>query len=169
MLRRVILEAQIAILQNFDIFEKLVGKGAFQNVILVTTKWIRRPEEDEERRQLQRENELKTVYWKEMLHYGSILMRHDGSYESARLIVLHLRDKARVVLQHQHEHVKEGKSFDETNAGRLFNDSFEYPAAKNTQPETETNEKQSPVDVGALIFTFLVCFVLFLCFACCGK
>ncbi|KAK2793458.1 hypothetical protein FQN50_010002 [Emmonsiellopsis sp. PD_5] len=71
------------------LFEKLCGVQSFQNIMLVTTRWIKNPSADvgENERQLAREEELKGKYWKEMIMHGSTVAHHDGTAGSARRII----------------------------------------------------------------------------------
>jgi hypothetical protein len=50
-------------------------------------KWLKHPTYEESERELLRERELKTIYWKNMVERGSYVERHDNSTESARRIV----------------------------------------------------------------------------------
>ena len=85
--------------QHFHYFEKLCGKDAFANVALITTKWLKHPSYEESERQLQREEELRTKYWKNMVRHGSYVERHDGSMESARRILTLLYERPNIVLR----------------------------------------------------------------------
>ena len=49
--------------QSLDIFQKLCGEGALKRVVLCTTKWSEIYQEEGEKRAEQ----LKEIYWKEML------------------------------------------------------------------------------------------------------
>ncbi|KAK2773124.1 hypothetical protein FQN53_004266 [Emmonsiellopsis sp. PD_33] len=71
------------------LFEKLCGVQSFQNIMLVTTRWVKNPWADveESERQLAREEELKGKYWKEMIAHGSTVAHHDGTAGSARRII----------------------------------------------------------------------------------
>ncbi|OXV09199.1 hypothetical protein Egran_03041 [Elaphomyces granulatus] len=85
-------------LKHFHAFERLCGKAAFENVVLVTTKWLKHPTYEESERELLRERELKTIYWKNMVERGSYVERHDNSTESARRIVTILLHKPNIAL-----------------------------------------------------------------------
>jgi hypothetical protein len=56
-------------------------------------KWRQDPTEEDSRIQLLRETSLKEKYWKAMLEVGSKYERHDGSHQSALLIVQRLLQK----------------------------------------------------------------------------
>lgn len=61
--------------------------------------------------------ELVQEYWKDMISGGSTVLKHDGSFRSARLIISYLIDKPKILLYHQYERGNERKSFWQTKAG----------------------------------------------------
>ncbi|KAG6820495.1 hypothetical protein H0H93_016302 [Arthromyces matolae] len=71
--------------KNLDMFNKLVGEGATQNVILATTKWNDIPEEVGERR----EEQLRERHWRWMFDLGARPARFTGSFDSG-WDILHL-------------------------------------------------------------------------------
>lgn len=79
--------------------------------------------------QLKRRKKLYEVYWKEMIEGGSSVLEHEKRPSSARHIIIHLRDKPRIVLKNQQETVFEHKEWDETDAGKAAN--------KQTGPDPE--------------------------------
>jgi hypothetical protein len=67
---------------NFEMFRELCGHGA-ASVIIGTTKWGGvQPDVGK-----QREDQLSSAYWKDMIAGGSRMERFDGTYESAWQIV----------------------------------------------------------------------------------
>jgi uncharacterized alpha-E superfamily protein len=64
-------------------FEELCGKNTCQNIILTTTMWDGVDEETGENR----EGELKSKYWKDMLERGSTTGRFMGTRESALTVI----------------------------------------------------------------------------------
>lgn len=75
----------------------------FQNLVFVITKWLARPTEEDVQLELAKEGELKHNYWNKMIERGSEVMRHDGSANSAKLIVMSLiyKPKIRLVMSPQ--------------------------------------------------------------------
>ena len=103
-------------LKNLRMFEELCGKNAFHNVILVTTMWDEVDEETGE----DREEELKTKYWRTMLERSSTTSRFLRTRESAFDIIEPLIDEAntRSSLLLQGELVDMRKSLPATAAGQ---------------------------------------------------
>jgi hypothetical protein len=75
------------VMQNIEDFEHLVGIASFPNVVLVTSRWLQRPDSREAALEQERERKLRSTYWKHMLDGGSSMLRHDGTRDSAELIV----------------------------------------------------------------------------------
>lgn len=99
-------------LRNLTLFEKLCGKGAFQNVILTTTMWDK---VDESMGSI-REEELRKTYWKAMVNVGSGLARFRNTHDSAWEIISRFT-RPRVPLKLQVEMVDKGLELSETAAG----------------------------------------------------
>jgi Sec-independent protein translocase protein TatA len=94
------------------LFEKLCGKGAYQNVILTTTMW----DKIDESMGSMREEELRKTYWKAMVSVGSGLARFRNTHDSAWEIVARFT-RPRVPLKLQVEMVDKGLDLAETAAG----------------------------------------------------
>ena len=103
-------------LKNLRMFEELCGKNAFHNVILVTTMWDEVDEETGE----DREEELKTKYWRTMLDRSSTTSRFLRTRESAFDIIEPLIEAANIrsSLLLQDELVDMRKSLPVTSAGQ---------------------------------------------------
>jgi hypothetical protein len=103
-------------LKNLRMFEELCGKNTFRNVILTTTMWDEVDEETGE----DREGELKSKYWKDMLERGSTTGRFMRTRESAFNLIYPLigtaNERSSVLLQQ--ELVDMGKKLPSTFAGR---------------------------------------------------
>src|ERR1700733_2919024 len=80
-------------------FAKLCGQKAMPNVIMVTTKWSKVTVEEG----AQREQELKTDFWNDMIADGCETARFEDTYDSAWGIIGSLDDKhrAQVLLAHE--------------------------------------------------------------------
>ncbi|KAG1878861.1 P-loop containing nucleoside triphosphate hydrolase protein [Suillus subluteus] len=106
-------------LRDLDVFRKMCGEDAEKNVILVTTKWANltriTPNVGKER-----EQELTSVFWKEMMAHGSTTTPFDRSrpWDVMRPI---LANKTVVdALQIQKELVDWGRKLPETDAGKAL-------------------------------------------------
>ena len=72
--------------ENLETFKKICGNDALKNVVIGTTKW---GDVSLEKGQ-QREQQLKDIYWGEMLQQGSVTMRVHADSSSAWKIVNHI-------------------------------------------------------------------------------
>ncbi|KAL8793854.1 MAG: hypothetical protein Q9195_003580 [Heterodermia aff. obscurata] len=104
--------------KNLYMLQQLCGIDSFQNIVLVTGNWIKRPSFEEHLVQTTRERDLKTRFWKNMTDRGAYVERHDGTAASAQRLITWLLDKPPTVLQSQREMVDMALSWDETSAGR---------------------------------------------------
>lgn len=107
-------------LSNLSVFRDLCGDSSLKNVILVTTMW----DEEDESVGTQREEELVSDFWKDMIRLGSRTCRFRGTRESAWQIMDGLdldgpRQK-RTPLQIQREMVDRGLPLHETTAARTL-------------------------------------------------
>jgi hypothetical protein len=105
-------------LKNLRIFEGLCGENSFENVILTTTMWDNIDEETGE----DRERELKSKYWRNMLDHGSTTGRFMRTRESAFNLIYPLIDAAnkRNSVLLQRELVDIGKKLSLTSAGQAL-------------------------------------------------
>ncbi|KAG1740777.1 kinase-like domain-containing protein, partial [Suillus paluster] len=99
-------------LRNLSVFKELCGTNALENVILTTTMW----DEVLEHIGSQREQQLKTQFWQEMMSHGSRTARFTASFDSAWEIVKHFDATTPRPVQLQKEMVDEGKALSETSA-----------------------------------------------------
>jgi hypothetical protein len=101
--------------KNLLMLQKLCGKDAFKDVVLVTTKWGTIEEDVGE----QREKRLKEVFWKTMVDHGSQIRGYKRSYDSAWEIVNLIREKEKkgLPIQIQKELVDLQKRIPQTEAG----------------------------------------------------
>jgi hypothetical protein len=107
--------------KNLLMFHGLCGEDAFQDVVLVTTKWGEIGEAVGE----QREKELIDTHWKTMMNQGSQIRRYKRSYDSAWEIVSLIREKWKkgLPLQIQKELVDLQKRIPQTEAGDALRNS----------------------------------------------
>lgn len=100
-----------------SLFEKLCGKEAAKKVVLTTTMWSEITNEVGEKR----ENQLKDMFWKEMLGLGSSTMRFGDTQASAQHIVNYILAKNILdPLEIQREMVDVNKRLQETEAARTL-------------------------------------------------
>ena len=108
-------------LRNLAVFKDLCGHDNLKNVILVITMWN---EVQDQSIGSEREKELLSDFWKDMVDHGSHTCRFDGSPESAWEIISHLDLKGsrqrRISLQIQREMVDENTPFDQTSAAKTL-------------------------------------------------
>jgi hypothetical protein len=116
-------------LKNLKMFKKLCGEDFFERVVLVTTMWpatMSDPAADqgyyqgEMRSCEERENELETVYWSDMINHGSKTWRFTNSKESTWDIIDYIIDieSQKRCVRIQEEMVAQGKKLPNTDAGR---------------------------------------------------
>jgi hypothetical protein len=115
--------------KTLNVFQKICGKNAMKNVMLVTTRW----NEVEESIGANRERELRDQFWKYMLSNGSTMMRYHGDHDSAVAIASQLLNKSTIILDLQRELVDEKKPLVSTAAGSLVNDNIEDLKARYEQ------------------------------------
>ncbi|OXV09206.1 hypothetical protein Egran_03027 [Elaphomyces granulatus] len=106
-------------LKNLRMFKQLCGKDNLGSVILATTHWINVSESVGQART----NELMETrdFWGGMIEIGSKVVKHDGSKESARLIVSNLFDrKSHVILYIQRQLIDEKRNLNDTDAAQAL-------------------------------------------------
>ncbi|KAI5985494.1 hypothetical protein EDD15DRAFT_2532748, partial [Pisolithus albus] len=102
--------------RNYNIFKEMCGKDYFKNVIFVTTMW----DEVSEELGSEREQDLRSDFWREMINLGSTSHRFEGTTESAWKIINFLsvsRTVDRRPLQIQREMVDDHLPLQLTAAG----------------------------------------------------
>ena len=77
--------------KTLNIFQKICGKHALKNVLLVTTRW----HEVDESLGAKRERELRDQFWKYMLSNQSTMIRYHGDHDSAVTIASQLLSNRR--------------------------------------------------------------------------
>ncbi|KAF9446813.1 hypothetical protein P691DRAFT_672718 [Macrolepiota fuliginosa MF-IS2] len=104
-------------LKNLKMFEKLCGRDACSQIIMVTTMWGELANRDIGH---QREEELKSTFWAPMIKRGSSTARYQGTTKSAWDILEHFLSvpRERQELQLQKELVELQKALPSTAAGK---------------------------------------------------
>ncbi|KAG2336081.1 hypothetical protein BDR05DRAFT_897242 [Suillus weaverae] len=99
-------------LRNLSVFRELCGTNALENVVFTTTMWDEVPNHVG----FQREQQLVTQFWQEMMAHGSRTARFASSFDSAWEIIKHFDVTTPQPVQLQKEMVDEGKGLSETSA-----------------------------------------------------
>ena len=122
--------------KNLEMFRKLCGDEALGNVVLGTTMW---GDVSLEKGQ-QREQQLRSTYWEEMLQQGSVIMRVHGDSASAWEIVNHILESSRVeFVRIQEELLELQKVIPDTDAGRTLRYMLEELRVQLLAEERTTN------------------------------
>jgi hypothetical protein len=133
-------------LKNLDVFQKLCGEGALKRVVLCTTKWSDIYEEEGERRTEQ----LKEIYWKEMMERGSTVCKFKDSQESARDVIASIIEEDRIgkmdALQIQEELVTAKKLIPDTEAGRQLRYSLDQLLTSLKQASSKDSSRRKELD-----------------------
>lgn len=95
---------------------QICGEEAFKNIILCTNMWDTVKNDRDVGKK--REKQLIGEFWADMLHGGSIAVRHDGSRDSGLRILKKALEKAPIPLRIQLELVNECKALGDTAAGK---------------------------------------------------
>ncbi|KAF8132017.1 hypothetical protein EV363DRAFT_1164405 [Boletus edulis] len=108
-------------LRNLSVFKDLCGDNKMKNIVLVTTMW---DEFEDKSIGFEREEELFSDFWKDMILLGSRTCRFQGTRESAWEIINHLdlegSAKKCTPLKIQQEMVDRGLQLHETTAAKTF-------------------------------------------------
>lgn len=114
--------------RNINMFKKLVGETAYENVAITTTMWW----DGEEKMNARKETQLREEYFEDVLDGGGSLFRYEAgtgvakesvARQNAFEIVTHLIKKAKdgpVVLNIQSEIVDQNIRLDQTAAGKAL-------------------------------------------------
>jgi len=106
-------------LRQLQMIKLICGEYNYGNVMLVTTHWPKRIDEQKERGCPIREADLRKDFWKEMIKGGSKMFRFDDEEGTARAIVRSLAGKPDITLALQDELAK-GKPLSATTAGSFI-------------------------------------------------
>ncbi|KAF9443855.1 hypothetical protein P691DRAFT_808225 [Macrolepiota fuliginosa MF-IS2] len=127
-------------LKNLDIFKKICGEKFFEKIILTTTMW---PEGDDDiKEEIQRENELQSSCWVEMINRGSLIRRFMNTQASAWDILddVIADESRRRLIRIQKELVDQRKSLPTTEAGQQLHDVIEALIEKQNNLASRTKE-----------------------------
>lgn len=112
--------------KTFEIFKKICGERALENVLLMTSRWS----EVSDTVGSDRERQLRDRFWAYMLNRGSNISRFHGDRDSAIALISQLLMKETVVLELQEELVDKGKRLNETSAGAYVSDNIDDVKAR---------------------------------------
>lgn len=126
-------------LKNLQMFRKLVGRKGLKNVILASTKAseVTTPGEANYRHE-----QLRTIYWKDMIDLGSDVCNYDGQQPSALAIVRSIMRNHPTALQIQKELVDDHKDLLQTEAGAELNAEVLAERQKADEAIAETKRLQ---------------------------
>lgn len=102
-------------LRQFELIKRICGEQNFGNVLLVTTHWPERIEDQKKQQCAVREGDLRRDFWKDMIAGGSVMCRFDNQHKTAKAIVRRLATKPNITLELQQEMAK-SKSLKSTSA-----------------------------------------------------
>ncbi|OAL26742.1 hypothetical protein AYO22_04095 [Fonsecaea multimorphosa] len=118
--------------KNLRMFKGLCGQPNYKHVVLVTTMWSEMERNGEGNVARQRLSELQSTYWADMIQSGAMVMKHNGQQSSALNIIHTLTKSANsyVTLAIQRQLVDEGRTLDDTDAGRVVCDGIQAAKSK---------------------------------------
>ncbi|KAK2466553.1 hypothetical protein APHAL10511_001415 [Amanita phalloides] len=107
--------------RNLAMFRNLCGTKAYENVVVLTTFWDKASSEQGD----QREEQLKTRFFKDLVEGRARFMRHSLTLESARHVLQHISTLNPTNVQIQEEIRVEGKALEGTAAGCVHREEVE--------------------------------------------
>ena len=120
-------------------FRNLCGEGGFKNVVVLTTFWDKVTNEEGR----QREQQLKSQYFKELVQGGARFMQHDRSLLSAQEVLMHVLTLVPTNVRIQEEIRVDGKNLGDTAAGSIHRMEVE---ALITKHRKELDELKAEMD-----------------------
>ncbi|KAK2466545.1 hypothetical protein APHAL10511_001407 [Amanita phalloides] len=120
--------------RNLKMFRNLCGAKAYENVVILTTFWDQLPSEQEGEK---REEQLKTIFFKDLVEGGARFMRHDRTIESACDILRHISMLVPKNVQLQEEIRVEGRTLENTSAGSVHREEVDRIIAKHNEEMLE--------------------------------
>ena len=96
--------------------KRICGENSYSNVVLVTTHWPQRMEEQKEKGCPIKEADLRKEFWKDMIRGGSKMWRFNDEEGTAKAIIRSLAGKPNITLALQDE-MAAGQALSSTTAG----------------------------------------------------
>ena len=121
-------------------FRNLCGAKNYKNVVVLTTFWDKVTDKKEG---IQREEQLKSKFFKELVDGGAGFMRYDRTIKSARRVLRHIFTLVPTNVQIQHEIRVEGKSLEDTAAGSVHREEVERIIAKHKEELAEVRAEMA--------------------------
>ncbi|KAK2466551.1 hypothetical protein APHAL10511_001413 [Amanita phalloides] len=119
--------------RNLTMFRNLCGTEAYENVVVLTTFWDKVSGAEGE----EREEELRTKFFKHLAEGGARFMRHIRTLESARQVLRHISTLVPTHVQIQEEIRLQGKALEDTAAGSVRREEVDRIIAKHNEEMTE--------------------------------
>jgi len=132
--------------RNLKMFKGLCGGNAYENVVIVTTFWNYLISEEEG---VQREAELKSIFFKELVKGGAKFMRHEcDDMGTARDVLGHVFTLPATDVLIQKEVCVEGKTLEFTTAGSVHSDEIMRLIARHKKEMDDLLEEMGTIDHG---------------------
>ncbi len=103
-------------------FRNLCGTETYKNVVVLTTFWDNAGPKE---RAVEREEELKSTAFKDLVDGGACFMRHDRTIETAQKVLSHTLTLVPANVQIQKEIRLDGKDLVDTSAGSVYREEME--------------------------------------------
>ncbi|KAG8767628.1 hypothetical protein FRC12_006136 [Ceratobasidium sp. 428] len=124
--------------RTFRLLRSLCGTESLSNVVIVTNMWSDPPTEDE----LMREIQLKNDFFKSAIENGAQMMRRlEPGKQTAHDILRALIPKQAKTLQLPRELVEEGKTLQETEAGKVVEAELRFKLEKQEKELRELKDE----------------------------
>jgi len=123
--------------RNLRMFRSLCGTDSYKNIIVLTTFW----DCVDSAKGVEREGQLKTQAFKDIVAGGGRFMRHDCTVESARKVLEHIIPLPPTNVKIQDEIRLQGKTLEETTAGSVQSKEVEALVAKHKKELQEIRDE----------------------------
>jgi hypothetical protein len=114
--------------RNLRMLRNLCGTETYKNVVVLTTFWDNAGPKE---RAVEREKELKSTAFKDLVDGGACFMHHDRTIESAQKVLKHTLTLMPANVQIQKEIRLDGKDLVNTSAGSAYREEMEAILAKH--------------------------------------
>lgn len=126
--------------RNLLMFMQLCGSDCYPHVVLVTTMWSQVVKEVGEARE--RELIQTPEFWGHMNRKGSAVRRHKGDQASALAIIdVLIKNRKRLTLQIQREIVDDGRTLNDTEAGKQLDQDIQRERKKHEKEMREMEKR----------------------------
>jgi len=111
-------------------FRNLCGTETYKNVVVLTTFWDNAGPKEQA---VEREKELKSTVFKDLVDGGACFIHHDRTIESAQKVLEHTLTLVPANVQIQKEIRLDGKSLVDTSAGSVYQEEMEAILANHEE------------------------------------